>query len=121
MADDQGSIASNAEVRARWRIAPEVDPQTLLETESSNGDWFEQNKALDLFALPQGPGTFHPRSQFGPYWSLTNFADVKFVDAIKLFSSDIMNGGIRLGANRHRTATGLIPFADVHYADQPVR
>ena len=51
MADDLGTIASNAEVRARWRIAPEVDPQTLplAELNPGNGDWFEQNNALDLF------------------------------------------------------------------------
>ena len=51
MADDLGTIASNAEVRARWRIAPEVDPQTLplAELNPGNGDWFEQNKSLDLF------------------------------------------------------------------------
>jgi cytochrome P450 len=102
MADDQGSIASNAEVRARWRIAPEVDPQalSLAELNPGNGDWFEQNKALDLFARlrREDPVHFTPESQFGPYWSLTNFADVKFVDTHQeLFSSDIMNGGIRLG------------------------
>ena len=102
MADDQGSIASNAEVRARWRIAPEVDPKalSLAELNPGNGDWFEQNKALDLFARlrREDPVHFTPESQFGPYWSLTNFADVKFVDTHQeLFSSDIMNGGIRLG------------------------
>lgn len=102
MADDQGSIASNAEVRARWRIAPEVDPQalSLAELNPGNGDWFEQNKALDVFARlrREDPVHFTPESQFGPYWSLTNFADVKFVDTHQeLFSSDIMNGGIRLG------------------------
>ena len=102
MADDQGSIASNAEVRARWRIAPEVDPQalSLAELNPGNGDWFEQNKALDVFARlrREDPVHFTPDSQFGPYWSLTNFADVKFVDTHQeLFSSDIMNGGIRLG------------------------
>ena len=102
MADDLGTIASNAEVRARWRIAPEVDPQTLplAELNPGNGDWFEQNKALDLFTRlrREDPVHFTPESQFGPYWSLTNFADVKFVDTHQeLFSSDIMNGGIRLG------------------------
>ena len=102
MADDPGTIASNAEVRARWRIAPEVDPQTLPLAESNpgNGDWFEQNKALDLFTRLRREDSVHftPESQFGPYWSLTNFADVKFVDTHQeLFSSDIMNGGIRLG------------------------
>ena len=37
-------------------------------------------------------------SPFGAYWSISRFEDVKFVDTHHdLFSSDIMNGGIRLG------------------------
>ena len=57
--------ASNAEVRARWRIAPEVDPPTLplAELNPGNGDWFEQNKALDLFTqLRHGPVHFTPEA-----------------------------------------------------------
>ena len=72
----------------------------MAELNPGNGDWFEQNKALDVFARlrREDPVHFTPDSQFGPYWSLTNFADVKFVDTHQeLFSSDIMNGGIRLG------------------------
>ena len=37
-------------------------------------------------------------SQFGPFWSIMRYDDVKYVDTHHdLFSSDIYNGGIRLG------------------------
>ena len=35
---------------------------------------------------------------WGPYWSVTKFSDIKYVDSNHgLFSSDINNGGIRMG------------------------
>ena len=46
----------------------------------------------------QSPVHLTEESQFGSYWSITRFEDVKYVDTNQqLFSSDIMNGGIRLG------------------------
>lgn len=93
---------SNAEVRQRWRVAADTSPYDvpLENLDPGNGDWFEQNKELDVFARlrAEDPVHFTPDSQFGPYWSLTRFEDVKYVDTHQdLFSSDIMNGGIRLG------------------------
>lgn len=93
---------SNADVRAKWRIASETQPDEVpLEAlDPGNGDWFEQNKELAVFSRlrAEDPVHFTADSQFGPYWSLTRFDDVKYVDTHQqIFSSDIMNGGIRLG------------------------
>ena len=96
------SDVSNAETRARWRIDPATQPEDvpLAEINPGNGDWFEQNKELALFERlrAEAPVHYTEDSGFGSYWSLANFEDVKYVDTHQdLFSSDIMNGGIRLG------------------------
>lgn len=93
---------SNAEVKAKWRIAQETRPEDVpLDClDPGNGDWFEQDKELAVFERlrAEAPVHFTEDSQFGPYWSMTRFEEVKYVDTHQeLFSSDIMNGGIRLG------------------------
>jgi cytochrome P450 len=93
---------SNAQVRARWKIDPktEVHDRPLAELDPGNGDWFEQDKELSVFERLRQEAPVHltEESQFGRYWSITQFEDVKYVDTHQhLFSSDIMNGGIRLG------------------------
>ena len=66
----------------------------------------------------QSPVHLTEESQFGPYWSITRFEDVKYVDTNQqLFSSDIMNGGIRLGGRPlAEPPPRLIPSAHVHHA-----
>lgn len=93
---------SNKEIRARWKLSPDADAKTMAldKLDPGNGGWFEANKALDVFdrLRVEDPVHFTADSQFGPYWSVTKFDDVKYVDTHQdLFSSDIMNGGIRLG------------------------
>ena len=93
---------SNAEVKAKWRIDPSTQPDAVAldALDPGNGDWFEQDKELAVFdrLRAQDPVHWTADSQFGPYWSVTRFDDVKYVDTHQdLFSSDIMNGGIRLG------------------------
>ena len=93
---------SNAQVRARWKIDPktQVHDRSLAELDPGNGDWFEQDKELAVFERLREEAPVHltEDSQFGRYWSITQFEDVKYVDTHQhLFSSDIMNGGIRLG------------------------
>ena len=93
---------SNAETRARWKIEASTQPEDLplSELDPGNGDWFEQNKELAVFERLRKEAPVHltEQSQYGRYWSITEFRDVKYVDTHQhLFSSDIMNGGIRLG------------------------
>ena len=119
MADDQGSIASNAECALahsnRGRpsaVLAELNPVTI---------GLNKTKPLTCSAVPRGPVHFTLIS-FGPYWSLTNFADVKFVDTHQeLFSSDIANGGIRLGGLSPPSRPRSVPLADVYHANQPAR
>lgn len=93
---------SNEEIRNRWKLAADADPAAVpLESlNPGNGGWFEANKELAVFARlrEEAPVHFTADSQFGPYWSISKFDDVKYVDTHQHeFSSDIMNGGIRLG------------------------
>ncbi|MEM7078497.1 MAG: cytochrome P450 [Pseudomonadota bacterium] len=93
---------SNAEIRARWSIDADECPtqRELAELDPGNGNWFAQNKELQVFERlrREAPVHYTADSQFGSYWSISKFEDVKFVDTHQqLFSSDIMNGGIRLG------------------------
>ncbi|MEM7097683.1 MAG: cytochrome P450 [Pseudomonadota bacterium] len=95
-------IESNADFKAKWRVDPATDPWSvdLADLDPGNGDWFEQNKELQIFDRLRAEAPVHlvENTQFGPYWSLTKFEDVKYVDTHQqLFSSDVMNGGIRLG------------------------
>ncbi|MEM9623335.1 MAG: cytochrome P450, partial [Pseudomonadota bacterium] len=96
------TATSNAEIRDRWRISPDMNPADVsLETlDPGNGDWFAAHKELEIFARLRAEDPVHwtEDSQFGPYWSITRYEDVKYVDTHQhIFSSDIMNGGIRLG------------------------
>jgi cytochrome P450 len=46
----------------------------------------------------ESPVHYCEESQFGPYWSITRYDDIKFVDINhEIFSSDSRVGGIRLG------------------------
>lgn len=93
---------SNQEIRSRWKLSADADPATvdLAAIDPGNGGWFEAGKALQVFdrLREEAPVHFTEDSQFGPYWSVTKFDDVKYIDTHQhQFSSDIMNGGIRLG------------------------
>ena len=93
---------SNADTRAKWRINPDTQAADvpLDKLDPGNGSWFEQDKELDVLARlrQEAPVHYTEDSMYGPYWSVTRFDDVKYVDTThQVFSSDIMNGGIRLG------------------------
>ena len=93
---------SNAEVKQKWGLAEDADPKTipLEKINPGNNDWFARNQELELFERlrNEDPIHFTEDSQFGPYWSITSYEDIKSIDMDNgSFSSDIMNGGIRLG------------------------
>ena len=96
---------SNKESHQKWSIGPEVSPYDVdLETiDPGNGFWFKNNRELEVFERLRKESPVHmpQESPFGDYWSLTRYDDIKKVDTDhKTFSSDIMNGGIRLGGFR---------------------
>ena len=93
---------SNAEVKQKWGLAEDADPKTIaLENiNPGNTDWFARNQELEVFERlrNEDPIHFTEDSQFGSYWSITSYEDIKSIDMDHgNFSSDIMNGGIRLG------------------------
>jgi cytochrome P450 len=93
---------SNAELLAAWPIDPFQDVASLPLDGLNPGhpDLFENGTELPYFERlrREDPVHFCAESQFGPYWSVTRFDDIKYVDAHhELFSSDSRLGGISLG------------------------
>ena len=93
---------SNAEIKAKWGLPDDIDPYSvdIDKINPANNDWFGKNLDIDVFKRlrEESPVHFTADSQAGPYWSVSGYEDVKAIDMNhKTFSSDIMNGGIRLG------------------------
>ena len=96
---------SNTEVKERWKVDPHLDPGSLElgKINPGHGDYFEANTIMGLFNRlhKEAPVHLTEESQFGPYWNITGFDAIKAVDTQPdLFSSDALNGGIRLGGQR---------------------
>ncbi len=93
---------TNAEVRARWAIDVNVDPYALPldKLDPAHPSLFEANRMMPYFERLRAESPVHltAESMFGPYWSITRYRDIMYVDSHhELFSSDIANGGIRMG------------------------
>ena len=102
MTSEEMLKVSNKKVAEQWSIDPHVDPYSVpLETMNpAHPDLFEAGTVLPWFKRLRQEAPVHrcADSQFGPYWSITKYDDVQWVDThFELFSSDIRNGGIRLG------------------------
>ena len=85
-----------------WAIDVDADPWDipLEEMDPAHPELFRANKVLPWFERLRAESPVHrcANSQFGKFWSITRYDDVKYVDTHHdLFSSDINNGGIRLG------------------------
>ena len=96
---------TNREWTEAWAIDVDADPHDLpLETfNPGHPQLHKANRALEYLARLRAEDPVHycAESQFGSYWSVTRYDDVKAVDMNhKVFSSDIDNGGIRLGGQR---------------------
>lgn len=93
---------SNAELQARWPIDVNQDPWKIPLDQFNPGhpDLFEHRKELAYFERlrREDPVHYTETSQFGPYWSVTKYHDIMYVDSHhELFSSDSRKGGISLG------------------------
>jgi cytochrome P450 len=92
----------NAELLARWPIDVSQDPWQIPLDQFNPGhpDLFEHRKELAYFERlrQEDPVHYAGTSQFGPYWSVTKYHDIMYVDSHhELFSSDSRKGGISLG------------------------
>jgi len=99
---EQPRPLSNAENQTRWAIDVDVDPYSLPldKIDPAHPSLFEADRMMPHFQRLRTEDPVHltPDSMFGPYWSVTRYKDIMFVDSHhELFSSDIENGGIRLG------------------------
>ena len=100
-----GLSETNQEREMAWSIDIQTDPHTL-DLDSLNpahNELFRSNKVLPYFARLRAESPVHycENSQFGPYWSITKFDDIKSIELNhQAFSSDIDNGGIRIGGRR---------------------
>ena len=95
-------VRSNREARLQWEIDPYQDPYTipLEKLNVAHPARFEANTVLPCFERlrQESPVNLCEDSQYGQYWSITKFDDIKKVDTHEdVFSSDITKGGIRLG------------------------
>ncbi len=93
---------TNAEILADWPIDVDQDPYALPleQLNPAHPALFQADRFWAYFERLRAEAPVHlcQDSQFGPYWSITKYDDIKYVDGHeKLFSSDIVNGGIRLG------------------------
>jgi cytochrome P450 len=93
---------SNAQKRALWAIDVDRDPYAipLEQLDPSHPDLFGADKHWAYFERlrREDPVHYTAESQFGPFWSVTKFADCMYVDTHhQIFSSDNVQGGITLG------------------------
>ena len=93
---------SNAEARAKWSIDVNVDPYALPlnELDPAHPSLFQHDKFWPYFERLRAEDPVHycADSMSGPYWSVTRYRDIMHVDTHQdVFSSDINNGGIRMG------------------------
>jgi cytochrome P450 len=95
----------NADIAAQWKIDVNRDPYDipLAELDPAHDDLFAANKVLPYFERlrKEDPVHLSESGPYGRYWSITKYEDIMHVDTNhQLFSSDIRNGGIRLGGQR---------------------
>ena len=93
---------TNAEARAKWSIDVNVDPYALSldQLDPAHPSLFEHDKFWPYFERLRAEDPVHycADSMSGPYWSVTKYRDIMHVDTHPdVFSSDINNGGIRMG------------------------
>lgn len=101
----QDYTRSNAELAAQWKIDVNRDPYDipLAELDPAHDDLFAANKVLPYFERlrKEAPVHLSESGPYGRYWSITKYEDIMAIDTNhQVFSSDIRNGGIRLGGQR---------------------
>ena len=123
----QPAPMTNAEAQAYWAIDPHVDPMSipLDKLDPCHPSLFEANTFKPYFdrLRTEDPVHLTPDSMFGPYWSVTSFKDIMYVDSHhEIFSSDINQGGIRMGGRPRQAgeADSMFHLPMFIMADPPV-
>jgi cytochrome P450 len=106
---------SNKEMMAAFSIDPNYDPYAipLDKVDPSHPSLFLNGthwKHLERLRN-EDPVHYHEESMFGPYWSVTKYDDIKYVDSHhELFSSQTIKGGIALGGVPDREDEYSLPM-----------
>jgi len=106
---------SNKEVAEAYAIDPYYDPYDLEldELDPSHPMLFLHGTHWKYFdrLRKEDPVHFHEDSMFGPYWSVTKYKDIQYVDSHhQLFSSLQKKGGIALGGVPDRDDDYSLPM-----------
>ena len=106
---------SNKEVAAAFAIDPGYDPYdvSLDELDPSHPALFANDTLWPHFERlrNEDPVHYHENSMFGPYWSVTKYKDIMYVDTHHdLFSSKQTKGGIALGGVPDRADEYTLPM-----------
>lgn len=106
---------SNKEVAAAFAIDPNYDPYSipLDKMDPSHPGLFLHGTFWPHFERlrEEDPVHYHEDSMFGPYWSVTKYADIMYVDTHHdLFSSHQKKGGIALGGVPDREDEYSLPM-----------
>jgi cytochrome P450 len=106
---------SNKMMRHAFAIDPHYDPYSipLDRLDPSHPSLFEHGTHWAHFQRlrEEDPVHHHADSMFGPYWSVTKYEDIRYVDSHhELFSSHRRRGGIALGAVAERDDEYALPM-----------
>ena len=106
---------SNQAMAEAFAIDPHYDPYDipLDQLDPSHPALFLHGTFAPHFARlrAEDPVHYHETSMFGPYWSVTRYADIMYVDSHhELFSSDQSKGGIALGGVPDRQDDYALPM-----------
>ncbi len=106
---------SNKEVAKAFAIDPKYDVNSISinDVDPSHPALFANDTLWPHFERlrKEDPVHFHEHSMFGPYWSITRYNDIMFVDKNhELFSSHVKKGGIALGGVPDREDQYTLPM-----------
>ena len=106
---------SNKEIADAFEINPHYDPYAVAldELDPSHPALFLNDTLWPHFERlrAEDPVHYHEHSMFGPYWSVTKYSDIMYVDTHhELFSSQQKKGGIGLGGVPDREDEYALPM-----------
>jgi cytochrome P450 len=106
---------SNKEMMEAFAIDPNYDPYAipLDDVDPSHPTLFLHGTHWPHLERlrNEDPVHYHESSMFGPYWSVTKYDDIKYVDSHhELFSSQTKKGGIALGGVPDREDEYSLPM-----------
>ena len=99
-----------------------IEDLPIEQIDVSQHRLFETAEVLPVFARlrREAPVHYCPKSQFGPYWSITRHEDIMRVDTDPVaFSSAIQNGGVSIDDRLMRATKGDFRFEGFIAKDPP--